>query len=120
MLDFSSAATAFSSQKPTEAAFFADVDVANYPTLPEKKLWIACLINSVNEYEAKLKTVSELFAQNGFVNIKHLWRIQEFRHETRSQGFKTICDHADFPYSSVIKKFDEIDKKYNFREIRWI
>lgn len=114
--------TAFSTQSITANVFNgSDPDFDDAGTMPEHRLWIACIIDTVTEYENLIRNAALEFKTGGIpVSKEKKWRINEAFHVAQGKGFRTICSYANFAHYRVIRKMLEIEKRFELGKILWI
>mgnify|MGYP001616459402 CR=1 FL=1 len=87
---------------------------------PEKRLWIAIILNTVYEYEDQLKVIQKLWGAGGSRKAlsKHfLTSLRSIEYEVRHEWFNHVCDLADFDQARVIRKLKELDTEYKLSQV---
>lgn len=84
---------------------------------PEKRLWVAVVLETLAEYEAQLNQIKQIRQSSVQpVNRIFFFAIKRLRYECDHSWFKNICWLADIDPARVYAKFDELDIKYKLRK----
>lgn len=105
-----------------EPLFFTDLDYSDLSMIPERRIWIAIIINFMRDYELVVSEISKVSNDGQWPNIKRKWELERKFKKLISwlgtQDFRDVCDYADFSASRVRRKLKEINLKHNLnREI---
>lgn len=120
MLDPALSITAFPSHPSSELIYTLDVDYSDLGILPEQRLWKACILELIHEYEWYVASSVKHFRETGeSVDITKKWQIDRLRHIAGGRDFALVCTYADFPQYKVVRKLDEIATKHELEEVQW-
>lgn len=90
------------------------------PLYPERRLWIAVIVQALVEYEELLRNIHKTWeAFRRPIHRSFYWSIRQIKHEAQDPWFGHICDMADVSQAVVVQKLSALDKKYKFGEVEF-
>lgn len=80
---------------------------------PEKRLWVAVILQTVAEYEEWARRIDRFHAvMKTEVPIEFQEALEVVRRECMHQWFQHVCDMAEVRPSQVFERFKVIDRDY--------
>lgn len=85
---------------------------------PENRLWMAVLIAAITEYEDLcVRIESSWNREQRPVNPAYRYALERIRQECDTAWFRAVCDMANVPRATVMRKLDQLDKDHCVRAI---
>lgn len=92
-----------------------DADCANYP---ERRLWLAVIVQALEDYEGLLQRIESAWNQTRRPVNRQLWiEACEVRRHCEHSLFEAICEHAGIPHRRILLKLNHFDREYCFNVI---
>jgi len=85
---------------------------------PERRLWCAVIISSVDEYREWLQRIHVGWTTSQRpIEASYKFSLKHIRHQCNTEWFHLICEMADISPEVVLRKFDELDREYCLNQI---
>lgn len=126
MFDMSSAVNVHSTQNDVLGlgGVFADIDYGEISAVPERRIWMACIIEFIRDYENTAAQIARLRPEPNLANQKLRWELERelirSRKYLKTEDFHDVCEYAEFSSARVKQKIKEINQRYNLGAIPWL
>lgn len=85
---------------------------------PERRLWCAVVISTIEEYTEWLGRIQNAWSLSQKpVDSGFKFSLQHIRRQCKTEWFESVCGMADISADVVAKKFDQLDKEYCLKQI---
>lgn len=97
-----------------------DEDYEGDESTPEKRLWVAVILASVQEYEEQLQVIHKMWSADHKPIAKQFQnQLKMLKYEMSHEWFRHVCEMADWDFYSIRGKLNALEEKYRLDEVEF-